>query len=255
MYPVLFWIGNFPIHTYGAMIALGFVFAIATILILGQKEKLDLEKTLDLTFWLFLVGLVGARLLYVLTRWQDYSGDWLGIFKVWEGGLVFFGGPLAALPFGIWYFKKNKLPAWKTADVLIPALTINHALGRVGCLGAGCCYGSPTGNDFGIRLDLAGMDSGLRNTPLHPTQLYEFVGLMILFLGLIAVQRFKKFDGQVVLTYFLVYPILRSIVEVFRGDTIRGFLIEGVLSTSQAISILVFIGAAVVLKRRLGELK
>ena len=255
MHPILFMVGSFPIHTYGAMIAIGFGFAIATILFLGAREKLDLERTLDLTFWLFLSGFVGARLLYVITRWQDYSGDLVGILRVWEGGLVFFGGPLAALPVGIWYLRKFKLPTWKTADVLIPALTINHAWGRLGCLGAGCCYGRPTGTDFGIRLDVAGMDPTLRNVLLHPTQLYEFSGLVVLYVGLLILSRKKKFDGQVVLTYFLAYPILRSIVEIYRGDTIRGFVIDGVLSTSQALSIVIFAAAAWVLRMRLKELK
>jgi phosphatidylglycerol:prolipoprotein diacylglycerol transferase len=243
MFPILIQLGPIPIHTYGFLIAVGFLVAVSVIKKLSTRAGLDVEKILDLTFWILAVGFVGARLLFVITRWQYFMEDPISIFKVWEGGLVFFGGPLAAMPFTIWYMKKHQIPLWKSMDAMIPGLVIAHAFGRLGCLAAGCCYGKPTGSDWGIKLYSDLVDQSLRGIPLHPTQLYESSALLVLFFGMLRVFRKKVFDGQVILVYFIAYPILRSIVEIFRGDSIRGFVIDDVLSTSQFISIMVFLVA------------
>jgi phosphatidylglycerol:prolipoprotein diacylglycerol transferase len=251
MHPLLFKIGSVPIHTYGFLIAIGFLVAVLVIRSLCKKSGLDIEKTLDFTFWLLLVGFIGARILFIITKWSDFAADPMDMLRVWEGGLVFLGGPILCVPFAIWYMKKNNLPLWKTMDVLIPGLTINHMFGRFGCLSAGCCYGKPTGSDWGVRLYSDLVDKDLQGVPLHPTQLYEAGSLFVLFLGLLWVFKKKSFDGQVALTYFMAYPIIRSIIEVFRGDLIRGFVIDGILSTSQFLSILIFIAATAVLVWRL----
>lgn len=251
MHPLLFSIGSLPIHTYGFLIAVGFLCAVLVIRKLCMSSGLDVEKTLDFTFWLLLVGFIGARILFIITKWDSFMENPADMYRVWEGGLVFLGGPLACIPFAIWYIKRNQLPLWKTMDVLVPGLTINHMWGRFGCLSAGCCYGKPTGSSYGIKLYSDLVDKDLQGIPLHPTQLYEAGALFILFLGLLWVYKHKKFDGQVVLTYFIAYPIIRSIIEVFRGDLIRGFVIDGILSTSQFLSLLIFLGATAVLTWRL----
>ena len=164
------------------------------------------------------------------------------------------GGPIAVFPFLIWYVKKHGLPIWKTMDVLGPGLVLGHVFGRFGCLGAGCCYGKPTGSSwFGVRLTSDLVERQFQGILLHPTQLYEAGALFILFIGLLVVLKYKKFDGQVALTYLLSYPIIRSIIEIYRGDLIRGFVIEDILSTSQFISILVFIAALATLVLRLKQ--
>jgi phosphatidylglycerol:prolipoprotein diacylglycerol transferase len=251
MHPLLFKIGSVPIHTYGFLIAIGFLCAVLVIRKLSMRSGLNVEKTLDFTFWLLLVGFVGARILFIITKFDSFMADPADMFKVWQGGLVFLGGPIACVPFAIWYMKRNQLPLWRTMDVLVPGLVINHMFGRFGCLAAGCCYGKPTGSSFGIRLYSELVDQDLRGIPLHPTQLYEASALFILFLGLLWVFRRKSFDGQVVLTYFIAYPIIRSIIEVFRGDLIRGFVIDGILSTSQFLSLIIFAIATTVLVYRL----
>jgi phosphatidylglycerol---prolipoprotein diacylglyceryl transferase len=253
MHPLLIKIGPLPIHTYGFMIALGFLTAIFTIRKLAVKEKLDPERIVDLAFYSLLIGFMGTRVLYVMTRWESFQDDLISVFKIWEGGLVFFGGPIAVVPFVIWYFKKHKLPSWKVLDVMCPPLVIAHAFGRLGCLGAGCCYGRPTDSWWGIRLHSELVSPELRGILLHPTQLYESFSLIVLFVGLLILGKRKTFDGQVALTYFMAYPIIRSIIEVFRGDSIRGFIIEDILSTSQFISIFLFLAALFFLLKRLRE--
>jgi phosphatidylglycerol:prolipoprotein diacylglycerol transferase len=255
MHPLLLKIGPIPIHTYGFLIAVGFLVALYVLRKLAERSKLDVERVLDLGFWSLLVGFVGARALFIITRFSYFMDDPMAIFKVWEGGLVFLGGPVICIPFVIWYTRKHKLAFWKTMDCLGPPLVIAHMFGRFGCLSAGCCYGKPTTMPWGIRLYSDLVEKDLRGIPLHPTQLYEAGALFVIFWGLLWVFKHKKFDGQVAFTYLMVYPIVRSIIEIFRGDLVRGFVIDEVLSTSQFISILVFVGAAIALYINLGKLR
>lgn len=251
MHPLLIKIGSVPIHTYGCMIALGFLLALWTARRLALRSGLGREKVMDLAFWCLISGFIGARLLFVITQLDFFLAEPLQIFQVWNGGLVFWGGPLVAVPFGIFFMKRNKMPIWRTMDVIVPGLTIAHLFGRFGCLAAGCCYGKPTTEPWGVRLYSELVDEPLRGVPLHPTQLYEAAGLGVLYFGLLWIYRHRKFDGQVALSYFIAYPILRSIIEIFRGDVIRGFVIDGVVSTSQFISFLVFLVATTALVLRL----
>ena len=255
MYPILLQLGPLTIHTYGFLIAIGFLTSLAVIRRLAERAKLDVERVLDLAFWILVVGFAGSRILFVITRLPDFIADPLAIFRVWEGGLVFLGGPIAAVPFVAWYTKKHKLPVWRTMDAMIPGLVIAHAFGRTGCLAAGCCYGKPTGGTWGIKLYSELVDKGLHGVPLHPTQLYEATALLILFAGLLWTFFRKHFDGQVILTYFMAYPVIRSLIEIYRGDLIRGFVIDGILSTSQFISILIFVAATAALIWRMRQLK
>lgn len=234
---------RFPLHSYGLMIAIGFLVGISVVKKLSVRNSMDPEQIADLSFWLLMTGFLGARILFIITRIDYFLSNPIEMFKVWEGGLVFFGGLITATAYAFWYFRKHRLNVWKMIDVLSPGVVVAHAFGRIGCLAAGCCYGSPTGQPWGIRLESELVDASLRGIPLHPTQLYESSALFILFAGLMFVSRKKRFDGQVGLTYFMLYPIIRSIIEIFRGDTVRGFVIDGILSTSQFISILVFAAA------------
>ena len=253
MHPLLIKIGPIPIHTYGFLIGLGFLVAINVFKRLAIRSRLDVDKILDLSFWGLLVGFLGARTLYIITRWSSYLDNPIEMLKVWEGGLVFLGGPLAVVPFVIWYVRRHRLPVWTTLDVLTPGLIIAHVFGRFGCLMAGCCYGKPTGSSFGIRLYSNLVETSLQGIPLHPTQLYEASALFLLFLTLLYVFKKKIFEGQVAITYLLAYPIIRSIIEVFRGDLIRGFVVDDFLSTSQFLSILIFFAGLITLFFRLKD--
>lgn len=257
MHPLLFEINlgflHIPLHTYGFMIAIGFLLGITTVRKLSVRNGMNPDVNADLAFWLLMYGFIGARVLFIITRLDFFIANPMDIFKVWEGGLVFFGGLIAATAYAFYFFRKHRLNIWKMIDVLSPGLVIAHAFGRIGCLAAGCCYGRPTSVPWAIKLDSELVDDNLKGVPLHPTQIYESLSLFILYAGLLHISRQKKFDGQVGLTYFMLYPIIRSIIEIYRGDSIRGFVIEGILSTSQFISILVFAAAFVVLLRRLKQ--
>jgi phosphatidylglycerol:prolipoprotein diacylglycerol transferase len=235
------------------MIAIGFLVGISVVKKLSVRNSMDPEQIADLSFWLLMTGFLGARVLFIITRMDYFLSNPLDVFKVWEGGLVFFGGLITATAYAFWFFRKHRLNVWKMIDVLSPGVVVAHAFGRIGCLAAGCCYGRPTGQPWGIRLESELVEASLRGIPLHPTQLYESSALFILFGGLMFISKNKRFDGQVGLTYFMLYPIIRSIIEIFRGDTVRGFVIDGILSTSQFISILVFVAAGVMLNFRMRQ--
>ena len=247
MHPLLFEISLFgvviPFHTYGLMIAIGFLLGIATVRKLSQKSGMNADDNADLAFWLLVYGFLGSRILFIITRISYFIDHPADMFKVWEGGLVFFGGLILSTAYAFYHFKKHKLNPWRMIDVLSPGLVIAHAFGRLGCFAAGCCYGRVTDLPWGVSLQSELIDDSLRGIPIHPVQLYEFGALLILYFGLLRVFKTKQMDGQVGLTYFMTYPIIRSVIEIFRGDSIRGFVIDGILSTSQFISILVF-GAA-----------
>lgn len=243
MHPLLFKLGPLEIHTYGFLIAVGFLIGVSVIKRLSMVAKIDVEKMLDLCFWMLLVGFLGGRILYILTRLSDFIASPLDMFKIWQGGLVFLGGLISVIPLAIWYAKKHKMPVWRVGDIIAPGAVIAHAFGRLGCLSAGCCYGLPTDAPWGIRLYSDLVTPNFQGIPLHPTQLYESFSLFILFVVLIRVFKKRAFDGQVTLTYWLSYSVIRSIIEVFRGDSIRGFVIEGWVSTSQFVSAFVFMAS------------
>jgi phosphatidylglycerol:prolipoprotein diacylglycerol transferase len=254
VYPLLLKFAPVSIHTYGLMIAVGFFAALTAVRRLSSRIGLDPERMADFVFWFMVVGLLGARTLYVMTRWEDFSVDPLAIFRIWEGGLVFYGGPLAVIPFAVWLLRKNRISVWNGVDIFLPALTISHAFGRLGCVAAGCCYGKVTDLPWGIRLSSELVDLSHRGVPLHPVQLYEAFLLLILFAGLVWLFPRRKFEGQVGLVYLFAYPVIRGFTEEFRGDVVRGFVIDGVLSTSQAISIVFILIASGFMIARLRSL-
>lgn len=245
MYPILIKIGSVTIYTYGVFVALSFVAGILLALNIGQKEGIPKGKIHDIAFYIFIAAIAGARLFFILTQLEYYTENPLDIVKVWEGGLVFYGGLLLAVPTLFIYLKKNALPVWKTLDVFAPCLAIGHAIGRIGCFFAGSCYGKPTDLPWGVVFNDPNTNA-IKGVPLHPTQLYESFAETGIFIFLMILRRHKVFDGQIMWTYVLSYSVVRFIIEFFRGDRIRGF-IYGDFSIAQGISIVLFLVAVVFL--------
>ncbi len=258
MHPILFeiprleflnWtVGPIPIRLYGLMIGLGFIIGIFLAARQAKKEGVNPDRVLDLGVYMLLTAIVGSRLLFVLTDLKDFSANPLQAFALWKGGLVFYGGLLAAVPVGIWYLKKHSLPVWKTTDIMAPSIALGQAFGRLGCFSAGCCYGAPSSGLFSVIFTDPRSLAPL-GVPLFPTQLTEAAGNLTIFLVLLLVRRFKKFDGQVFWSYVLFYAVLRFVIEFFRGDTIRGLYFGNAISTSQIIAIGMFLLAGVMIWR------
>jgi phosphatidylglycerol:prolipoprotein diacylglycerol transferase len=204
------------------MVALAFLVGTWTASRRGLRDGFASEQIVDLVPWLIVGAIVGARALFVLSYWKDEFADkpLANIFMIWHGGLVYYGGFLGAVLAGIVYVRSKKLPLWKVGDALAPSIALGSAFGRVGCLLNGCCYGRPCSLPWAIRFP-TGHEThpvGFPATPVHPTEIYDALLNLCLYAALAWLYRRKRFDGQVFCTYLVCYALLRSFVELFRGD-------------------------------------
>ena len=251
MYPVLFHIGSFAVNTYGVFLALAFLGAIFITVRLAARDGLPKERIYDLCLWLLISSLVGSKILMFFTE-PEYREHPLRLFSLdfLRSGGVFYGGLLGAMITGYVLMRRWKLPWWKTADACAPGIALGNVLGRQGCFSAGCCWGKPTSLPWGVRFTEAGHEvTGVPiDLKLHPTQLYESFAMLIAFFFLLWLHRRKKFSGEVILAYALIYATVRFLIEFVRDDPrgdILGLTTLTGLSTSQLIGIFVGIGALV----------
>lgn len=250
MHPVLFEIpipeflqGLLPpyltIYAYGALIALGAVVGYIFTAWRAKKElDISAERVRDLLLYLIIAAFVGGKLLFYFEDPDKYFSNPVKMLQITSGGFVFYGSLLFAIPVMLWYFKKHKLPTFPMLDIMAITATLAHFFGRLGCFFAGCCYGVPTESGWGVMFTHEASKAPT-DVHLHPTQLYS--ASMILTIGLILwfFKQRKRFDGQVFLIYLALYAFGRSIIEVYRGDEARGFIIDDFLSHSQFISLMV----------------
>lgn len=239
MHPIILQIGPFTLYGYGVFVALGFVAAILYSWREARRVGVDPARMLDLGFWILVSAIVGARILFIITRWRDYLRFPLDIFMVWKGGLVYYGGVLLSLGVSVWYIRKNRMPVLKSLDILGAAFLIGEAVGRLGCFSSGCCHGKPTNLPWGMVFNdpLSLVDPKYAGVPIHPTQLYSSLAALCIFLFLQWFKKRQTFLGQVGFTGLLLYSIERFGIEYLRGDEIRGFVWYPYISTSQFISI------------------
>jgi phosphatidylglycerol---prolipoprotein diacylglyceryl transferase len=253
MYPELFHIGSFPINTYGVFLALAFLSAILITVKLAERDGLPRERIYDLSLWMLLASLVGSKLLMLFTEpeYRDSPLQLLSLDFLRSGG-VFYGGLLGAVLVGYLLMKRYHLPWWKTADACAPGIAIGNFFGRQGCFAAGCCWGKPTQLPWGVKFSQLGHD--ITGVPidyhLHPTQLYESFSMLIAFFFLLWLHRRKKFNGQVILAYALIYSVVRFSIEFVRDDPrgdILGLTTLTGLSTSQILSLIIGIASLILL--------
>ena len=254
MFPILFqfpaWlplIGGRALHTYGLMVALAFLFGMLWVRYEAKRLGINPQKMMDLFFYVVVAAIVGSRLLYVFASVPRWWEDPLVFFRIWEGGLVFYGGLIGAVLISVWYCRRHRLKFLTIADVFTPGIALGHVLGRLGCFSAGCCYGheAPVGSFWSFVFPEGRFGIAPPNLPLYPVQLFESFGELTIFALLFLFRKRKKFEGEVFVLYITLYPVLRTILEFFRGDKVRGFIVEGVLSTSQFISIIWFVLALI----------
>ncbi len=236
MVPILFRLGQFNIYAYGFFIALAFIAGLFFATLHAKKEGIPFEKVIDIFFYTVLSAILGSRLLFVLVNIDFYRKAPLEIFKIWEGGLVFYGGLILAIGVSLIYMKWHRLPIWKVSDLFTPSIALGLFLTRIGCFLAGCCYGKETSLPWGVRFTDPNSLAPL-NVLLHPTQLYDSANGLALFLFLNWMGRKKAFEGQLFWLFILLYSVSRFLIEILRGDP-RGFLFGNFLSTSQGIGIL-----------------
>ena len=243
MLPVFLRLGPLTFHTYGLLIALGVLLCLQLTIKLavrgGAPKAQASEAFHALLVYGVIGGILGGRLAYVLNFPADFAGDWVSVFKIWEGGLVSYGGLLGMLAgFALWHRGNPAFPWRRALDWLAPGMAFGHALGRLGCFAAGCCYGRPTEVPWAVTFTNPGTLAPLF-VPVHPTQLYESGFLVALGFLLLKRSERQRADGALFLEYLLIYSVGRFCLEVFRGDPRFAGLTSG-----QWMSLAVFIIAA-----------
>lgn len=251
MFPVIAKFGPLTLHSYGLMLALGFGAAIW--LAMRRAPHFDIEPAhiLDLSLWVVLAAMVGSRLMFVALYWEDFSSDLLKIVKPPYEGLVWYGGFILALPVGLLYARRRKWNMLTVMDVCAPAVALGHAIGRVGCVLHGCCFGSPTSLPWGICYPKGSLASETYpGAAVHPSQLYESAGDLALMGLLLWFSPRRRYPGHILAWFLVGEGLVRFLVEFTRGDD-RGTLISPVLSPSQWISLAVMaVGVGMLIWKR-----
>jgi phosphatidylglycerol:prolipoprotein diacylglycerol transferase len=239
MHPVLFEVGGVTVYSYGFMIALGSIGGVIYMAVQGKKDVgLTFDQANSLFLFIFISAVVGGK---VFLFFEDPARFAARPIELLTGrGFVFYGSFLFAVPTMYLFFRKHKLPPYAMLDVMAVTTCLVHALGRVGCFMAGCCYGLPTDSILAVTFTNPVCQANPLNTPLHPTQLYEASYIMVVMAVLLFLRQRKKFYGQLFLVYLLLYAVGRFVLEYFRGDRARGFVIGDYISHSQWIAFMIF---------------
>jgi phosphatidylglycerol:prolipoprotein diacylglycerol transferase len=252
VHPILFQIGPLTLRTYGLMLALGFLAGIALAVSRARRRGFDPDMVMDLCFYLIVGGILGARILYVVEYPFYYLANPLSALKIWEGGLVFYGGLLGAVAVLLLFVRHRRLDLPALADVLAPSVILGQAIGRLGCFAAGCCHGLPTERWWGVTFTDP-LSLAPRGVSLHPAQLYFAAADLVIFALLLVIDRRRRFAGQTMVAYLGLYAVTRFGLEFLRGDD-RGVFFGLPLSPAQGISLLMLTAAAILwwrLPRRL----
>ena len=262
MHPVLFQFGPITIYTYGVLVATGVLLGLWYARRQAPRAGLGRDTIWNLGIYMVVAALVAAKVWLVLSDWEYYManpGAILSAATLQSGGTFYggmFGGALAIVVYAYFY----DLPVLAVSDTFAAAIPLGHAIGRLGCFAAGCCYGKPTTLPWGVTFTsevaerLAGTPLGV---PLHPTQLYEAAAEFLNFLLLVWLGARQRFTGQMIGAYFVLYGIERGTIELFRGDPGRTLLFHGELSLMQVVSLgLVLTGALLWWRglRRMGQI-
>ena len=250
MHPILFSVGDWPVYSYGVLLAAAYLIGLQLGVVRARKAGVDPARVMDLGIYLIIAALIGAKLMLIAVDWEYFRSQPRELLSLVRAGGVFYGGLIAAVAVGLWLVRRYKLPVWTTADLMAPGIALGHVVGRFGCLLAGCCYGRPTDVPWAVTFTdpLAAQNVGTPlGIPLHPTQLYD-AGAELLILGvlLFTERKGRPFAGRTFWMYLLLYGISRFIIEFYRGDPNRGTVMAG-LSTSQFVSLLLVPGSLLML--------
>ena len=252
MFPKLFSIGKFFLPTYGVLTALAFLAALWIIVRLGRRTGLNSERMTNLGIYCAIAGMAGAKLAMFLFDWRDYAAHPSEIFafSTLQAAGVFQGGLALAIVVAWWYTRHFHMPGLLVSDAFAPGIAIGHAIGRLGCFAAGCCWGARTNLPWAVTFTNPEANTRFGTpigVPLHPTQLYECAAELFVF-GFLY-WRFRKphRPGEIIGLYLVVSSILRFLIEFVRYH--EQALIAG-LSLTQWISAVLIVAGVLVLYAR-----
>ncbi len=251
MYPTLFGSGDLKFHSYTVMMTLAFLIGTIGPIWLNRRREKPYPATPVGGIWIFLGGILGAKIWWVM-QYGDRN-DYRYLHFILTGGLVFFGGLTGGIITGIIYLKILKIPIITAADMVAPFLALAHGIGRIGCFLNGCCWGAlmrfnlPWGVQFPkgtspyrnhLTKEIITRDD-LYSAPVHPVQLYETAGNIILFVVLMIIYKKHKHTGVVTLSYLMAYGGMRFFTEMFRGESKRP--VFEMLTVSQTVALGLFL--------------
>ncbi len=214
MYPILFKIGNFPIHSFGIMMMLAFLAGLIIVRKRAPKYGLDAGKVSDMLFWVLILGILGARLAYILQEWDFYAKHPSELWTFKFAGLTSFGGVIAGILTMVVWSKVHKWPVRSLLDVIAPAALVGHAIGRVGCLLNGCCYGGQCSPGLPWGIHVNGIE-----VPMHPAQIYDSLMVLAAFGFLLWIEKRHLMRGQLFALGLTLYSLSRFIYEFWRAGT------------------------------------
>ena len=240
-------LGPFALHTYGLFVAAGFLLGIGWSMREARERGLNPDLLSDLGFYIILGAILGARLLYVLINPTYFWNNPMEVFMFWKGGLVFSGGAILATLMGWAFLKVKKQDPWRWMDTLAPGVGLGEAIGRIGCLAAGCCYGDVCDLPWAVTFFHPDSLAPL-HVPLHPTQLYHSLAGLACFAATLALKTRLRGTGQLMGVFLVLFGAFRYVIELFRADY-RGDL--GPLSVTQLIALgAMGLGIFIILHRR-----
>jgi phosphatidylglycerol:prolipoprotein diacylglycerol transferase len=241
MHPILLKTPFFTLYTFGVLLAAAYLSALGWVARGARRAGLDPDAMMSLGFSAIVGALIGAKALLAIRSFGEYTGSVSDLRSLLTSAGDFYGGFIGALVASAIFFRRHRdVPVLRAADVCAPAIALGQAIGRIGCFMAGDDYGRPASVPWAVAFtspDAATIGGAPLGVPLHPVQLYESAVCLALFGLLVWLARRPHRDGDVIVSYTVLYAIARFVLEFFRGDADRGFLFGGLLSTSQAIAI------------------
>ena len=251
MKPVLIWIQDWPLRGYGAFVGACLVVGMTLVMRYGRRSGLAPQGLLDAAFASVIGGIVGSRLMYVVVHFRSLESP-LDAFRVWEGGMMYFGGLLLGMFVGVAVALRRGMKLWPAVDVVAPSLGAGQAIGRVACLIAGCCYGMEHQSAWSITfpaVELSSVPPALQGIPLLPVQVLQIgEGVLLWALGVYA-YKYRRFDGQPFILVMGVAGLTRFLIEGLRDDDARGFFMEETFghtfSSSRVLGLAMILGAIV----------
>jgi phosphatidylglycerol:prolipoprotein diacylglycerol transferase len=230
------------------MLAIAFIAAIILAERRGLRYGVQKDTVSNLSFLILVGAIVGSRVFYVFTHLSDYSGEWWRAFYVWEGGLTFYGGVILAFLLSIIWVKRKRLLFGELGDIVAPSLALGIGIGRIGCFLNGCCFGKPS--NFGVVFPPDSpcaweLGVGVR---AHPTQLYSSLAGFSIFGILLLLEKRKKFSGELLVWFFLLYGLWRFSIDFIRYYSPSTYIFPNI-TNNQVVSVLVFILSIIIMAR------
>lgn len=250
MHRVILRLGGVEVTSWGVMLVIAFIAGIWLAERRCQKYGVPRAIIPDLSLVLIVAGVVGGRLAYVIENFSSYAEHPGEIFKVWEGGLIFYGGFILAIVCGIIFVKRKHISVARMMDIAAPSVALGLGFARIGCFLNGCCYGKQTNLPWGVVFPSDSPAGWVFDAPIpiHPAQLYSSIGAFSILAILLVVEKkgMRRASGYLFLMFLVLYSVGRFFIDFLRYYEPKVYLLGG-LTHNQFVSIFIFLGSCVII--------